>query len=37
MYREQKIVSVIDNSLDIVPPLVCMDPLDIKYYAGELS
>jgi len=37
MYREQKMVSVIDNSLDMVPPLVCWDPLDIKYYAGELS
>jgi len=37
MYREQNIISVIDNSQDMVPPLVSWDPLDIKYYAGELS
>ena len=37
IYRETKIVSVIDNSLDIVPPVVMWDPKDFKYYAGELS
>lgn len=36
LYRELKIVSIIDNSLDIVPPLVCLDPKDIKFYNGEL-
>ena len=37
MYRKTTIISVIDNSVDIVPPLVHRDPLEIKYYAGELS
>ena len=36
MCRETKIISVIDNSIDIVPPLVHRDPIDIKYYSGEL-
>ena len=37
MYREMKIVSVIDKSIDVVPPLVYSDPQEIKYYAGELA
>lgn len=37
MYREQCIVSIIDKSQDKVPPLVSWDPIDIKYYSGELS
>ena len=36
MCRETKIISVIDNSVDLVPPLVHRDPIDIKYYSGEL-
>lgn len=37
MYRETKIISVIDNSIDVVPPLVIADPVEWKYYAGELA
>mmetsp|Transcript_9867 Transcript_9867/g.13456 ORF Transcript_9867/g.13456 Transcript_9867/m.13456 type:complete len:198 (-) Transcript_9867:1194-1787(-) len=37
MYRETKIISVIDNSIDIVPPVVLADPADWKYYSGELA
>ena len=37
MYRKTTIISVIDNSMDIVPPLVHENPQDIKYYAGELT
>lgn len=37
MYRETKIVSIIDKSIDVVPPLIHYDPQDIKFYAGELS
>lgn len=36
MYRKTKIISIIDNSLDIVQPLVACDPTDWKYYSGEL-
>ena len=37
MYRETKIISKIDNSIDVVPPLVHIEPRDIKFYSGELS
>jgi len=36
-YREVKIVSKIDNSLDVVPPLVPSDPSDFMHYSGELT
>lgn len=37
LYREQKIVSVVDNSLDIVPPLVPPNPYDFMGYSGQLN
>ena len=37
LYKEQKIVSIVDKSLEKVPPLVSWDPVDIKYYSGELA
>ena len=37
MYRRTTIISIIDNSMDVVPPLVHQNPQDIKYYAGELT
>ena len=37
MYRETPIISIIDKSIDVVPPLVNEDPAEWKFYAGELS
>ena len=37
MYRETKIISVIDDSMDIVQPLIASDPADWKRYANELN
>ena len=37
MYRETPIISIIDKSIDVVPPLVNEDPTEWKFYAGELS
>lgn len=37
LYREQKIVSVVDNSLDIVPPLVPANAYDFMGYSGQLN
>ena len=37
MYREEKIISVIDNSMDLVQPLIASDPQDWKRYTGELN
>ena len=37
LYREQKIVSVVDNSLDIVPPLVPPNAYDFMGYSGQLN
>ena len=36
LYKEQRIVSVVDNSLDVVPPLIPPEPFDFKFYSGEL-
>lgn len=33
MYREIPIVSVVDNSLDIVQPLICSNLIDRRFYA----
>ena len=35
-YREAKIVSKIDNSLDIVQPMIPMDPYEFMVYSGQL-
>jgi len=37
MYREQPIVSRVDNSLDIIPPLVPEHVSDFMLYSGQLS
>ena len=35
-YREAKIVSKIDNSLDIVQPMIPMDPYEFMVYNDQL-
>ena len=37
MYREQHIISRVDNSLDIVPPLVPEKVFDFMEYSGQLT
>ena len=34
IYKEAKITSVIDNTLDVVPPAVPMDPYDFMVYSN---
>lgn len=37
LYREQKIVSVVDNSLDVIPPMIPTHHLDLQYYAHQIK
>ena len=37
MFREARITSQVDNSLDIVPPVVPMDPYEFLVYSNQLK
>jgi hypothetical protein len=37
IYREQHIVSRVDNSLDVVPPIIPENVYDFLYYSGQLT
>lgn len=36
LYREIKIISVVDNSIDVIPPMISVNELDREYYSHKI-